>query len=617
MLVKDKEYDDGIRRLLRVLRSGLFKFVVITYNREPIINDVFNTLSLSFPNRSIELYSVKDAGLDPHRGYVQLLDKIEHTDADVLLLSYFQYVLQSGWYSDFNHTRDRIARGKCSVVVFISFDELAELRQKLPDWWSFCNLCLNMQSGWKADEGISGVELMEKFTVLRTTLSRPAIEKEIARIEKRLVDVQGDYNLCNSLLSQLYKLYLSLQEYDKAIATSQHRQKLASEAGDNDTFLEALAFEGRAYAESRNYTSALRILESALQQAEKVYGLNHPYYVNVLLLQAYAYDEAGISKHAKTTYTKVLGKLRILYNKFPQVYADGLVLVLNNLGILLNNKKEYKEAEKLFDEALEISRSSDLFQNIAMSLNNKGLLQVRLKEYDQAEELFNEEMAILNRLVKENPQEYLPNLAMVWNNLGLLQSELEQYAKAEKSYLEALDIRRYLNNDNHKTYTSELVSTLNNLGALYCKMHEYGAAEALFVEALQISGGLDNEYPSSHLQDVALCLNNLGSSYMGLHEYQKAEESYSKALEYYNLLGDEKSQSFFYDITTTQLNLSKLYQNSLSNREKSVQLAQEVINNLYPIRTQHLVKEDIEQAYEILRRWGVNPDDYVKEKFGA
>ncbi|PDP74206.1 hypothetical protein CLI79_10835, partial [Porphyromonas gingivalis] len=86
--------------------------------------------------------------------------------------------------------------------------------------------------------------------------------------------------------------------------------------------------------------------------------------------------------------------------KNPQAYNPDLAGTLNNLGLLLSNNNEIKQAKDCYQEALDIRRD----------------------------------------LATKNPQAYNPDLAGTLNNLGLLLSNNNEIKQAKDCYQEALDI---------------------------------------------------------------------------------------------------------------------------------------------------------------------------------
>ncbi|SFV89425.1 TPR repeat-containing protein [hydrothermal vent metagenome] len=78
----------------------------------------------------------------------------------------------------------------------------------------------------------------------------------------------------------------------------------------------------------------------------------------------------------------------------------------------------------------------------------------------QAEKAYDEALEIRRTLAKTNPDVYQPDVAMTLNNLAILYSKQNQNTQAEEAYDEALEIRRTLVKTNADVYGIDLANTL-------------------------------------------------------------------------------------------------------------------------------------------------------------
>ena len=104
---------------------------------------------------------------------------------------------------------------------------------------------------------------------------------------------------------------------------------------------------------------------------------------------------------------------------------------------------------------------------MAGTLNNLANLRSAKNEFQEAEKSYQESLEIRRKLAAVNPQTYLPDVAGTLNNLGLLQRAKNEFQEAEKSYQEALEIRRKLAQEHPDVYSIPYANTALNLSILY------------------------------------------------------------------------------------------------------------------------------------------------------
>jgi len=169
----------------------------------------------------------------------------------------------------------------------------------------------------------------------------------------------------------------------------------------------------------------------------------------------------------------------------PPDYA----MALNNLAVLLDDKGEIEEAERLYREALkiykELSDANKAFlPYYAGTLNNLAVLLKNKGEIEEAERLYREALKIYKELSDAN-KAFLPDYAMALNNLANLLSNKREIEEAERLYREALKIRKELS-DANKAFLPDYAGTLNNLANLLSNKREIEEAERLAEEALRV-----------------------------------------------------------------------------------------------------------------------------------
>jgi transcriptional regulator with GAF, ATPase, and Fis domain/tetratricopeptide (TPR) repeat protein len=73
---------------------------------------------------------------------------------------------------------------------------------------------------------------------------------------------------------------------------------------------------------------------------------------------------------------------------------DGLVTVLNNLGIVYKNQSEWREATRFLEQAIKLDERAGLFSRMGDHHQNLGLVRYRLGQWDLAEENFRQSLRI-------------------------------------------------------------------------------------------------------------------------------------------------------------------------------------------------------------------------------
>ncbi|HXS82823.1 MAG TPA: sigma 54-interacting transcriptional regulator [Methylomirabilota bacterium] len=114
--------------------------------------------------------------------------------------------------------------------------------------------------------------------------------------------------------------------------------------------------------------------------------------------------------------------------------TDGLVNALNNLGLVHKNLREWREATRFLEQALEIDERKGLFSRMRMHHQNLGLIRYRLGQWDLADEHFRQSLRI-SREISHAAGEASAELA-----LGMLARRRRQFDRAEELYRHALDL---------------------------------------------------------------------------------------------------------------------------------------------------------------------------------
>jgi transcriptional regulator with GAF, ATPase, and Fis domain/tetratricopeptide (TPR) repeat protein len=113
---------------------------------------------------------------------------------------------------------------------------------------------------------------------------------------------------------------------------------------------------------------------------------------------------------------------------------DGLVTALNNLGLVYKNLREWREANRLLEQALKIDERAGLYARMGAHNQNLGLIRYYLGNWDLAEENFRRTLQI-SRDTGHAQGESVALLA-----LGRLARRRRQFERAEEHFHRALEL---------------------------------------------------------------------------------------------------------------------------------------------------------------------------------
>jgi len=281
--------------------------------------------------------------------------------------------------------------------------------------------------------------------------------------------------------------------------------------------------------------------------------------------------------------------------------AESKATILNNLGMFYNANQKMSEAEKAFNEALniqiELSKKSPnaLLSGVIIILNSIAPIQSEL-EKDNYKMLNNRmvlaknpdaflsdlppfmafwELAIKQKLYEaqrlydnskqradKDSDSLLPKMASTLNNLGNHYSANNIMSEAEKAYNEALSIRRQLAAKDPDAFLSDLSNTLNSLGVFYSDIQKMSEAEKAYNEALSIRRQLAAKDPDAFLPYVANTMNNMGNYYSDIQKTSEAEQAYDEALSIRRQLAAKNPDAFLPYVANTLNNMGNYYSNN-------------------------------------------------------
>jgi tetratricopeptide (TPR) repeat protein len=175
-----------------------------------------------------------------------------------------------------------------------------------------------------------------------------------------------------------------------------------------------------------------------------------------------------------------------------KIESSDLAALLNRMGLYLNDRAAYKEAELLYRRSLKI-REQQLgadHLDTATSLNKLASLLQDQGKYDEAEPLYRHALEIYEQQLGPDH----PLVAMSLNNLASLLQDQDKYDEAEPLSRRALDVREKHLGPNHP----DTATSLNSLAELLRAQGQNAAAEPLHRRAIAIfEKTLGPEHPNT------------------------------------------------------------------------------------------------------------------------
>lgn len=191
----------------------------------------------------------------------------------------------------------------------------------------------------------------------------------------------------------------------------------------------------------------------------------------------------------------------------------------NKLALALEATGALDQARVNYQKALDILRQSqgERHPDVATALNNLGNLYSLLKDFRHAESLHLQAMEIRNEHRQTNPA----GVAQSAFNLALVYEQQDRTEDAELFYRQA--ILMWEKSDNPLA----VIKPLGTLAALYARLGKYNSAEEMYVRSLEIRTAA---LGADHLE-VAESLFNLGTVCIQQEKYNEAGPYFREALE--------------------------------------------------------------------------------------
>lgn len=296
---------------------------------------------------------------------------------------------------------------------------------------------------------------------------------------------------------------------------------------------------------------------------------------------------------------------RDLAAESSSIYTPDLAVTINNLGIVLNDRRKFGEAEVVMKESLVYRRSlaENDYQNyaadVAATAGNMGNVLTGTRRIIEAEKFYREAIDISRSLIDES--DFLKSkLGFNLMNLAMNLGHLQRYSEAESVFQEALSIYRSLSNPDFRLYLREISSILGSLAIIFMILDRLNEAEKNIWESYEIEIKLFQTNPEMYAGVLSNTLTVLGNIFTKSDKFSEAENAYRQALKLCELV-DLPIQTII-----SRSNLGQLKMHQKKWREAITELEEALIGieglrkeSYSPERARQIVSENI-KVYENL-----------------
>jgi tetratricopeptide (TPR) repeat protein len=301
------------------------------------------------------------------------------------------------------------------------------------------------------------------------------------------------------ILNELGLVYLEMADYVQAEKTLQRAIAIVEKhhAEETTNGADAFAVWGVVLETEGKNADAIHWLGKALATRENLGGPDCAPAADAANDLALAYRQEGDLARAESLYRRAL-----------QAYRRGsdprsLVAVLNNLGRVLAEQAQLKEAEQLYREAIGVAeqRLGPAHPDVAVGLSNLGKLMIARRKFSEAQPLLRR----AGQIDLDNFGPDHPRIGYDLSNQALAAVGRKRYADADELYRKSLAILEKALPPNHP----EIGKVAASLAKVYHAQGRLDESEALLRRALTIleqAWGPDNRQLLAILQSYEAVL---------------------------------------------------------------------------------------------------------------
>lgn len=231
---------------------------------------------------------------------------------------------------------------------------------------------------------------------------------------------------------------------------------------------------GNVYSEQEEFLKAERAYSASLSLLRQLSDSKN----SALMLQnlGVLYSLQGRDDEALRFVVQALQLVQSAVPNDPSITAQ----VLTGVGVVHYRRNNARQAEKSFNQALEIVSTLNVPFNTAELLSYLGAVYLREHKFKQAED-------VLNRALQMKEAEkglFDPGLTPELNTLGALYMATKKFADAEQHYERSLKILESRRSD----FATTIARVLHSLSNTYSKQGRQSESDIVLGEAAKIAG---------------------------------------------------------------------------------------------------------------------------------
>ena len=313
--------------------------------------------------------------------------------------------------------------------------------------------------------------------------------------------------------------------------------------------LERLA---NCYLQTKNYYQARNYCQKTMDLLQQLRGVSETQIKSSL---GSNYHQLGMVAQELREFREARRNYQLaLEIKIEFGYRYSSAGTYHNLGTVAQNLREFREARRNYQLALEIKLEFSDRYNCAATYHHLGMVAQELREFREARRNYQLALKIWLEFSDHHSS------AGTYDNLGIVAQELQEFPEARRNYQLALKI--YIEFSDR--YSS--ARTYHNLGIVAQELQEFTEARCNYQLALEIWLEFGDRY------NCARTYHNLGVVAQNLREFREARRYYQLALEIWLEFGDRYLSARTYHQLGRVAEVEEDYTEARANLQKALEI---------------------------------------------
>lgn len=348
--------------------------------------------------------------------------------------------------------------------------------------------------------------------------------------------------------------------------------QIAREQAEQVTeFLTSIFKVSNPYSQNAKDITAFELLERGAQRIDTELQDQPEVQAFLRTSMGNVYRQLGLTEKAKPLLEAAYQQVKKIPNVNPQHKAD----IITSLGTLAMNNVEYEQAEKYFQEALQVI-PDEYSKPRFVAQSNLAIYYSRTNQYDKAIAL---NQTLIEQLKQHDPDN-ADDMSTACNSLGMVYFRLDEPGKAVPYFEQGLATIE----QSGEVLNENKIALMANLALVKAELGEHQEALDLSLQTLELK---EKMLPANH-PDLILAYDNLAFAYYQQQDLEQAQFWNGKAIEAYEEVfnaNDELSDQIRYDYAMTLANYAVLLRKNgqlpeaKSSFKKVVTMLKELLGN--------------------------------------